>query len=124
MIFYTLSQLKSFGATVLASVVFVLIVFLFKIIFAYNFCNIIVKNIQLFILTLLGGLIFLVTTNLFCYGEYSVFLLVSYLIVFFVITKLLKKLLDFLSLKVYYIYIKLIKWEKNQVARKFGSVQD
>ena len=39
-------------------------------------------------------------------------------------TKLLNKMLDFLSLKVYYIYIKILKWEKIKVARKFGSIKD
>jgi len=124
MIFYSLSQLKSFGFTLIASVLFALIVLLLKVIFSYRYCNVFLKNIQLFVFTMLGGLIFLLNTNLFCYGEYSIFLLTAFLIVFFTITNLLKKLLDFLSLKVYYIYIKIFKWEKNQIARKFGSIKD
>lgn len=124
MIFYSLSQLKSFNATIIASVVFVFTVFLLKVIFSYNCCNIVLKNIQLFIFSLLGGFIYLLSTNLFCFGEYNIFLLTTYLIVFIVTTKLLKNLLDFFSLKVYYIYIKIFKWERKQFARKFGSIKD
>ena len=124
MIFYSLTQLKSFGMTIFASIIFLLVIFLLKILFCYNFCNVIVKNVQLFLYTLIGGLIFLLVTNLYCYGEYSVFLLCIYLAIFFIITKLLKKLLDFLSLKVYYMYIKIIVLEKNKIARKFGSIKD
>ena len=90
MIFYSLSQLKSFGFTLIASVLFALIVLLLKVIFSYRYCNVFLKNIQLFVFTMLGGLIFLLNTNLFCYGEYSIFLLTAFLIVFFTITNLLK----------------------------------
>lgn len=124
MIFYSLTQLKSFGMTIFASIIFLLVIFLLKILFCYNFCNVVGKNIQLFLFTLTGGLIFLLVTNLYCYGEYSIFLLSTYLVVFFYLHKSLKKLLDFLSLKVYYIYIKLLKLEKNIIARKFGSIKD
>ena len=124
MIFYSLTQLNSLVATFIASLLFASLVILFKTIFVYNYCNKIVKNFLLFILTLFGGTIFLLTTHLFCYGEYSIFLLAVYLIFFFLVINWCKKLLDFFSSKVYHVYIKVLVWEKKTIARKFGSIKD
>ena len=124
MIYYSLSQLKSLTATILFAVVFVFVVFIFKVIFVYSFNNKVFKNIQIFVYTILGGTMFLVSTNLYCFGEYNIILLAIYLFIFFKLSRSLNKLLDFLSLKVYYIYITIIKLEKCRIARKFGSIKD
>ena len=124
MIFYTISQSKSMLAILVASMVFAFAVLFLKTIFVYNHCNVLIKNIQLFVLSIVGGLIFLLTTHLFCYGEYSFFLLICYVGSFFFITNWCKKLLDFFSSKIYYTYIKIFIWEKKRIARKFSSIKD
>lgn len=124
MIFYSLSQFGSLFALVFASIVFALLFSVIKILFAYNFCNIIFKNIILFLTSILGGIIFILCVNIYCYGEFNFVFAIIYLLTFKTCVNLLKKIVDFLALKVYYIYKKIFRLGRNKIARKLCSIKD
>lgn len=124
MIYSTFSQLNALFYSILIGIIIYLIIFIFKIIFLYNFSNIIFKNIQLFFYTLFCGFGLIYLINHFNYGEYNVILIISFLGLIFYSDKMLKNLLDFLSKKVYHIYRRLTEWEKNYIAKKLTSIED
>lgn len=124
MIYSTFSQLNALFYSILIGIIIYLIIFIFKIIFLYNFANIIFKNIQLFFYTLFCGFGLIYLINHFNYGEYNVVLIISFLGLIFYSDKMLKNSLDFLSKKVYHIYSRLTKWEKNYIAKRLTSIED
>ena len=124
MIYYSFSHLRSFYMLIFAGIIFSLVCSILKIVLIYNFSNKINKNIQLFFHTILGGLIYILFNNLFNYGEFIAVLLLTYISTFFILNKFTKKIVDFLSIKVYHCYIKLILKEKFYFARKIKSIED
>jgi len=124
MIYSTFGQLNALISTALVAVVAVFVISLIKIVFVYLKTNLFFKNIHKFCYTLIYGLLFIVVTNIFNFGEFNFGLLACFLLVVIALNKIVLKTVDFFSLKVYYIYIKLIKWEKYKIAKKFGSIKD
>ena len=124
MIFSTFGQLKALYMTLLLSIISVLVVSILKIVLVYGKSKMIVKNIQLFFYTTILGFAFVVVSNLYNFGEFNMGLLACFLIGAYLFNKTIKKTVDFFSLKVYDIYISIIKWEKYCLAKKFGSIQD
>lgn len=124
MIFSTFSQIKAFYMVILFACLAGLVVNILKIVLAHNHSNIVFKNIYLFFHTLIYGFAFTFATNLYNFGEFNVGLLGCFLLVGYLFHQITKKLVDFFSLKVYYIYIKIIKWEKNRIAKKLCSIED
>lgn len=124
MIYSTFSQLNALFYSILIGFFAFFIIFMIKLIFLYNFNNIIFKNIQLFFYTLIAGFGLIYLINHFNYGEYNIVLITTYLCIILYLNKMVKKIVDFLSKKVYHIYIKLFKWEKNYIARKLTSIED
>ena len=124
MIYSTFSQLNALFYSILIGFFVYLIIFIFKLLFLYNYSNIIFKNIQLFFYTLFSGFGLIYLINHFNFGEYNIILIISFISLILYSDKMMKKLLDFLSKKVYHIYRKLHKWEKNYIARKLASIED
>lgn len=124
MIYSTFSQLNALFYSIFIAFFIYLIIFLFKLIFLYNFSNIIFKNIQLFFYTLFSGFGLIYLINHFNYGEYNIVLIITFVGLIIYSDKIMGKLLDFLSKKVYHIYRKLCKWEKNYLAKKLTSIED
>ena len=124
MVFVSFNQLKAVYITLLVGGAVFLLVFVIKLLLQYNHNNLVFKNIQLGIFTLLYGATFVVIINLFNYGKYDIPLILFYLTAIYFATKSSQKLLDFLSKKVYAIYKKIYKWGKYYFARKVHSLED
>lgn len=124
MIYLSFSHLKSCYYMLLFSLIFIVAITILKIIFIYYKSPLIVKNIYIFLFSLLGGFIFIIFTNLYNFGEYNFVLVVSYIALFYFANKRLKKLVDFFSSKVYHIYRILFKWGKFYIAKRRASIQD
>ena len=124
MIYLSFSHLKSCYFMLLFSLIFIILIAVLKIILVYNRNPAVIKNILLFLFSLLGGLIFIMFTNLYNFGEYNFVLIICYIAIFNFADKRLKKLVDFFSLKLYYVYSIIFKWGKFYIAKRQASIQD
>lgn len=124
MIFYSINQVYSF-LLIFSFGVFcslfssILGVFLLKnhhkIFFGYLF--------KIF-LTIIFGIFIIFSVNLFYFGSFQPIAILSFTLGYVATNKTLAKTLDFLELKVYYIYNNIIKGVKSYLARKHKSIQD
>lgn len=124
MIFVSFNQLKAVYITLFAGITIFVFVSLLKIIFQFNRCNLILKNLQIGLFSLIYGVCFVAVINITNYGKYNLSLVLFYLTLILFATKSSTKLVDFLSSKVYSIYKKIFRWGKFYFARKIKSLED
>lgn len=124
MIFSTINQLPLFCITVFAGIIASIgnsilgIIFLSK--HQKRFVNVIFKIICLLLASI--ALIFFI--NYFCYGNFSPIIILGFIFGYIWIKLSSVKLLDFLQIKFYYMYIHLILCIKFYFARKNESIKD
>lgn len=124
MIFFTINQIYSF-LLIFSFGVFcglfssILGVFLLK-----NHQNLFFNYFFKIFLSVFFGIFIIFSINLFYFGDFKAITILSFVLGYTIINKTLSNLLDFLELKVYYIYKNIIKGVKSHFARKHSSIQD
>jgi len=124
MIFFSVNQLYSFCLVLFFGIICAVFNAFLGVILIKNHQNNIFNFIFKFILSLFFSIFLIFSINIYYFGQFNLIIVLAFILGYWWSTKTLQKLLDFLEIKFYYIYIKLIKWVKFCFERKNASISD
>lgn len=124
MIFFTVNQLYSFCLILFCGIICCVFNSFLGVFLIKNHQNKIFKFIFKLFLSLIFSIFLIFSINSFYFGQYNIVLILAFAIGFLWCEKTLHKSLDFLELKFYYIYIKLIRRLTFYHESKHQSISD
>lgn len=124
MIFITVNQLYIFCIIVLGGMLACCINEILGVIFISKYHNKIISTFFKLIKLIITSCILIFFVGYFNYGSFSPFIIIGFLLGFIWIKLSLVKLLDFLQIKFYYMYIYILNCVKFYFARKNESIKD
>ncbi len=124
MIFASINQLYIFCIIIFGGMLSAVINGILGVVFITKYHNKMFNIIFNLINLLAVSCILIFFVGYFCYGDFSPIIIIGFLSGFVWIKLSLVKLLDFLQIKFYYMYINIIKSIKFYFARKNESIKD
>lgn len=124
MIFFSINQLYSFCLIMFCGVLCCIFNLFLGVFLIKNHQNKAFEFIFKLFLSLIFSVFLIFSVNFFYFGQYNIVLILAFILGYIWCLKTLHKLLDFLELKFYYIYIKLIRRFKVYSESKHQSISD
>ena len=124
MIFFSVNQLYSFCIVLSLGIICGVFNTFLGVILLKNHQNNIFNFIFKLILSLFFSIFLIFSINMYYFGQFNPLIIVAFIFGYIWCTKTLHKMLDFLEIKFYHIYIKLLRWIKFYFERKHESIKD
>lgn len=124
MIFFSANQLYSFCLVLLCGIIYGIFYNILGVFLIKNHQNNIFNFIFKLILSIIFSIFLIFSVNIFYFGQFNIIIIIAFLLGFIWIKKTFSNLLDFLEIKFYHIYIKILKHIKFYFERKHESIKD